>query len=73
MRPGRQQTLTGAINWSYRLLDEDDQTLLARLGVLCGSWTAEAAEAVGSAGGVTDVSAALASLASQSLVRVSPR
>jgi predicted ATPase/class 3 adenylate cyclase len=44
--PARQQTLRNAIDWSYNLLDEDERTLFARLGVFVGDWTLEAAETV---------------------------
>ncbi len=42
----RQQTLRGAIEWSYDLLNEEEQRLFRRLGVFVGGWTLEAAEAV---------------------------
>ena len=44
--PARQQTLRGAISWSYDLLGEAEQAVFARLGVFVGGWSAEAAEAV---------------------------
>ncbi len=44
--PERQQTIRSSIDWSYQLLDEDEQRLFARLGVFVGGWTLEAAEAV---------------------------
>lgn len=44
--PERQQTLRGAIEWSYRLLDDDLRSLLRRLAVFTGGWTFEAAERV---------------------------
>ncbi|NOK58208.1 MAG: hypothetical protein GFH27_549279n15 [Chloroflexi bacterium AL-W] len=44
--PDRHQTLCAAIDWSYDLLDADEQQLLARLAVFAGSWSLEAAEAV---------------------------
>ena len=44
--PARQQTLRGAIAWSYDLLDEDARRLLDRLSVFAGSCDLEAAEAV---------------------------
>ena len=42
----RQQTLRATIDWSYDLLDESQQRLLARLAVFAGGCTREAAEAV---------------------------
>lgn len=42
----RQQTLQATLDWSYRLLEGDERSLLRRLGVFAGSWTLEAAEAV---------------------------
>ncbi len=44
--PARQQTLRGAIAWSYDLLDEEACRLLDRLSVFAGSCDLEAAEAV---------------------------
>src|SRR4029453_1559388 len=43
----RQQTLRASIDWSYELLSEQEQALLRRLAVFAGSWTLDAAEAVG--------------------------
>jgi len=43
--PARQQTLRGAIDWSYNLLDANQQALFARLGVFIGGCTLAAAEA----------------------------
>ncbi len=42
----RQQTLTAAIDWSYRLLSEAEKSLFLRLSVFSGGFTYEAAEAV---------------------------
>ncbi|MFC9978115.1 BTAD domain-containing putative transcriptional regulator [Spirillospora sp. NPDC127200] len=42
----RHQTLNATIEWSYRLLDPDEQLLLARLSVFRSGFTADAAEAV---------------------------
>jgi predicted ATPase/class 3 adenylate cyclase len=42
----RQQTLRGAIDWSYTLLSEPQQRLLSRLSVFVGGCDLEAAEAV---------------------------
>ena len=42
----RQQTLRTTIDWSYNLLNDDEQTLFAQLGVFVGGWTLKAAETV---------------------------
>jgi predicted ATPase len=42
----RHQTLQAAIEWSYELLSQAEQTLLRRLSVFAGSFTLEAAETV---------------------------
>jgi predicted ATPase len=44
--PARQQTLRGAIDWSYDLLNAAEQKLLRRLSVFVGGGTLEAVEAV---------------------------
>jgi predicted ATPase/class 3 adenylate cyclase len=44
--PSRQQTLRGAIDWSYGFLREDERRLLARLSVFAGGCRLEAAEPV---------------------------
>jgi predicted ATPase/class 3 adenylate cyclase len=66
--PERQRTLTATIEWSYDLLDEADQVLLARLAVFAAGWTLEAAEVVCSGDGVTDVLSGLERLCEQSLL-----
>ena len=48
--PIRQQTLRNTIQWSYNLLDNQEQQLFRRLSVFVGGWTLEAAEAVVNAG-----------------------
>ncbi len=66
----RQKTLGALIDWSYGLLDENEQTLFRRLGVFAGGFTLEAAWAVCSDDG-TDESAILdllSSLTDKSLV-----
>ncbi len=40
----RHQTLHAAIDWSYRLLSENERLLFHRLSVFAGGWTLEAAE-----------------------------
>ncbi len=42
----RQRTMRGAIQWSYDLLDENEQYLFRRLAVFAGGFTVEAAETV---------------------------
>jgi predicted ATPase len=44
--PARQQTLRGAIDWSYGLLSSGEQTLFRRLSVFVSGCTLEAVEAV---------------------------
>ena len=69
--PERQQTLRGAIAWSYDILDEACRLLLDRLSVFAGDIEIEAAEAVcGPASELgQDVVDGLLSLANQSLIR----
>jgi predicted ATPase len=62
--PERQRTLRATIEWSYGLLDEEEQQLFGRLGVFRGGCTLEAAEAVADA----DVDT-LQSLVDKSLIR----
>jgi predicted ATPase len=45
-RPARQQTLRGAIDWSYNFLNEAEQRLFRKLSVFVGGCTLEAVEAV---------------------------
>ena len=44
--PERQQTMRGAIDWSYDLLEEEEKKLFRRLAVFVDGCTLEAAEAV---------------------------
>jgi len=44
--PERQQTLRKTIEWSYQLLDAEEQRLFRRLSVFVGGWTLQAVEAV---------------------------
>ncbi len=69
--PSRQQTLRGAIAWSYELLSPDEQHLFRRLAVFVDGWNWQAAEDVCmAAGGLQeDVLEGLASLVDKSLLR----
>ncbi len=69
--PARQQTLRGAIDWSYSLLAPAEQALFARLAVFVGGCTLEAIEAVCNAEGDLDVDMldGTASLVDKSLLR----
>jgi predicted ATPase/DNA-binding CsgD family transcriptional regulator len=56
--PERQQTMVATIDWSYRLLSEDEALLFRRLSVFRGGFTLESAQAVcgdGIAAGVLDL------------------
>jgi predicted ATPase/DNA-binding CsgD family transcriptional regulator len=44
--PDRQQTMMATIDWSYRLLNEDERLLFGRLSVFRGGFTLESAQAV---------------------------
>jgi predicted ATPase/DNA-binding SARP family transcriptional activator/DNA-binding CsgD family transcriptional regulator len=66
----RQRTLRGTLDWSYGLLGESERVLFRRLSAFAGGWTLEAAEAVGTNGGVEkrDVLNLLSALVDKSLV-----
>jgi predicted ATPase len=72
--PGRQQTLRGAIDWSYDLLDEPQRRLLNRFSVFARGGSAEQADLVcgppEEVGG--DVLSGLDELADHSLLRRLP-
>jgi predicted ATPase/DNA-binding CsgD family transcriptional regulator len=46
-RPARQQTLRSTIDWSYDLLEPDEQALFARLAVFVGGFTLDTVEGIG--------------------------
>ncbi|HEY7034308.1 MAG TPA: tetratricopeptide repeat protein [Thermomicrobiales bacterium] len=48
--PTRLQTMANAVAWSYDLLSPEERTLFRRLAVFVGSFTLDAAEAVGGDG-----------------------
>lgn len=63
-RPERQQTIRATIDWSFRLLGEEEQRAMSALSVFAGGWSLDAAEAV--AGASLD---RLAELVDASLIR----
>jgi predicted ATPase/transcriptional regulator with XRE-family HTH domain len=69
--PARQQTMGGAIAWSYELLDEPEQALFRRMCVFAGGCTLDAAEVIcaddGDAAAVLD---GLTALMASSLLRL---
>lgn len=69
--PARQQTLRGAIGWSYDLLDWSEQRLFRRLTVFVGGCTLAAAESVCSSGVTSppDALEGIAALLDQSLLQ----
>jgi predicted ATPase len=69
--PARQQTLRGAIEWSYDLLDDGEKQLFRRLAVFQGGRTLEAIEVVCNAEGdlLVDVLDGIESLVDNSLLR----
>lgn len=64
-RTPRQRSLTGILDWSWRLLEVDRQRFLARLAVFRGGWTAPYADYVC---GVDGSAGLLAELVDDSLV-----
>ncbi len=69
--PPRQQTLRGAIDWSYELLDDDERTLFDRLGAFPADFDFDAANAV--CGDGLSVITVLPRLVDKSLVSVAGR
>jgi non-specific serine/threonine protein kinase len=68
--PTRQKSLNNAIDWSYKLLSEEEQKLFSSLCVFSGGFTLEAAETIFSqAFTETTVSALIASLFDKSLLQ----
>jgi predicted ATPase/DNA-binding SARP family transcriptional activator len=51
---GRHQTLRGAIDWSYQLLEKNEQTLFSRLSVFAGGWTITTARSVATGSGLDE-------------------
>ncbi|HEX6655517.1 MAG TPA: tetratricopeptide repeat protein, partial [Candidatus Limnocylindria bacterium] len=73
--PERQQTLRGAIDWSYDLLETGDRMIFARMAIFAGGADLEAVEQVAlagwppEAGPVPDALDAVTSLLDKSLLR----
>ncbi|MBB5079044.1 AfsR/SARP family transcriptional regulator [Nonomuraea endophytica] len=61
----RHQTLSAAVAWSWDLLETDERTLLERLAVVPGTFTEDAAAAIG---GTDDVGELLTALVDKSLL-----
>ena len=70
----RQQTLRALIDWSYDLLDDNEQAVLCRLSVFAGGWTLEAAETVCSREDLEfwEVVDVLGSLVNKNLAQIEP-
>jgi non-specific serine/threonine protein kinase len=66
--PKRLQTMSAAIDWSYRLLTEDEALLFRRLSVFRGGFTLESAQAVCAAGLSASVLDVIAALVHKSMV-----
>ena len=69
--PARQRTLRATLDWSFTQLDSEEQRAFARLAVFPAPFTAPAAAAVLSGGGIPDVLDVLASLVDHSLLGAS--
>lgn len=67
--PERQQTLRGAIDWSYDLLEPEEQKLFWRLAVFSGGFGLDTAEAICGPGLDLDVIDGVESLLNKSLLR----
>ena len=71
--PDRQQTLRGAIQWSYDLLSPVQRTAFARLAVMAPAFTSDAAARTFAVySGTPEVVATLEEMAEQSLLRRMP-
>ncbi len=69
--PARQRTLRHTLDWSYSLLEANEQVLLARLAIFVGGFTLSAAETICVTRGDIDVFEHLSSLVDKSLLRQS--
>jgi predicted ATPase/DNA-binding SARP family transcriptional activator len=70
--PPRHQTLQALIDWSYELLDAEEQEMLERLSVFAGGFDLDSAEAVAGAGFDSEVGVLdrLAALVDKSLLQL---
>jgi non-specific serine/threonine protein kinase len=66
--PARLQAMSAAIDWSYRLLIEDEALLFRRLSVFRGGFTLESAQAVCADGMTTSLLDLIAGLVKKSMV-----
>lgn len=66
--PARQQTLRGAIAWSYDLLEPVERQVFRRLAVCVNGATPEAAERICSSGAEEDISVLLDALVDKSML-----
>ncbi len=69
----RHRTLNAAIEWSYQLLNEEEQVLFRRLGVFVGGWTLEAAAAICTENISMNILDGLASLLDKNLIKEDTR
>lgn len=72
--PPRLQTLASMLDWSFNLLPDRDQRVLARLSIFVGVFTLETAQSVASCDDLDlmDVAEAVASLIDKSLILIVP-
>src|SRR5215471_18903907 len=70
--PERQQTLEGAVKWSYELLSPAERRLFEEISVFVDGFSLFAAESIGNATGISSVLDLLGRLVDRSLVIVEP-
>ncbi len=71
--PARQQTLRGAIQWSFDLLEENEKRLFVRMAVFNGGGTLQAVEAICGAGISGNIGNMLSALVNKNLVLAQER
>jgi predicted ATPase len=67
--PDRQRTLRRTIDWSYDLLEPEEQTIFTRLSIFSGGFTLDAAEEICKPMGELDVFSGVEALLNNSLLR----